>query len=165
MAPVPEQSLAGARAFVMERRFRPEGTVCPCCDGIAKVYPRKFNKTLARILMVLARWDVENSGQFHHVKNEWQWANWSFNAEYARMVDLGLIEEPAEGRADGNPNTGFHRITHKGVRFVKGEITIPERVFCYKGKVIDESPEQINIYKAIGYEFKYSDLFAVIGKD
>lgn len=141
----------------MAKRWK--GTICPCCDGIAKVYKRSFTKTLARILRVMHFWDIKSPGSWHHVKNEWPGPRPMFNPEYARMVDLGLIEENREGREDGNPNNGFHRITQKGKDFCNGKVTIPKYVYCYKGKVIDESNARITFADAWGTPFNYQEIF------
>lgn len=144
----------------MAKRFSTDGVNCPCCDGLAKVYPRTFNKTMARILVQMYLWDHDEPSRFRHVKEEWPYKFGTFNPEYARMVDLGLIEEPDEARDDGNPNTGYHRITHKGIRFVRGEVTIARRVFCYKGNVIEEDEGRITISDAMKRPFHYRELWA-----
>lgn len=154
-----DDTLSRARRKVMRERFDAVGTICPCCDGLAKVYPRKFNKTMARVLVRMYVWDCRQPGQWHHVRKEWDLENLRFNAEYARMVDYDLIESPDDIRPDGNPDTGYHRITDLGRAFVEGRVRVPERHYCYKGKVIDQSESTIDISGAIGRPFSYRELF------
>lgn len=159
-----EDSLSRARRMVMRDRWPVSrgglgGVICPCCDGIAHVYPRKFNRTMARVLVQMYLWDRRQPGEWRHVKNEWPKDNSKFNAEYARMVDYGLIEEPDGVRPDGNPDTGYHRITEAGREFVEGRRRVPETHYCYKNKVIDQSAKTIDISGAIGHPFDYRELF------
>jgi len=159
-----EDSLSRARRMVMRDRWPVSrggagGLICPCCDGLAKVYPRKFYKTMARILVQMYLWDRREPGGWHHVKNEWKKESSKFNPEYARMVDYGLIEAPDGIRPDGNPDTGYHRITEAGRVFVEGRSRVPKLHYCYKGRVIDQSEQTVGISDVVGYEFNYRELF------
>ncbi len=153
-----DRLLSECREQVMAGRWKPGGIICPCCDGKAMVYQRPLNKTMARVLIQMYVWSLERPGDFRHVKNEWPWPFKRFNPEYARMVDLGLIEEQDEEREDGNPNTGYHRITSKGCRFVRGETTVPSHVKCYKTRVIGVTEKQISISDAMKRPFNYAEL-------
>jgi len=152
-------SLSAARRRVRMARFDTSGTICPCCDGLAKAYNRKFNKTMGDMLLQLFIWEKQEPGRWRHVKQEWPHNPGTFNQEYARMTDYELIEAPDEKRVDGNPHTGNHRITRKGVSFVMGLTAVPARLVYYKGSVIEESIEMINIAGVLGRPFNYRELW------
>ena len=156
---LPDDSLWTARRMVMEERWGAKGVVCPCCDGLAKVYKRPFNKTMGKILIQMYIWEKKEPGRWHHVKNEWPYQPKTFNSEYARMVDYSLIEAPHDIRPDGNPDTGHHRITRSGVEFVEGRREVTKRQHCYKGQVIGESGPQVNISWVLKRPFNYRELF------
>lgn len=154
-----EDTLAVARAKVMVDRFDPEGTTCPCCDGLAKVYPRKFNRTMGVILCQMYVWNRADPGRWRHVKDEWPQANSKFNAEYTRLEDYYFIEPKPEGKDDGNPRCGFHRITQRGIDFVEGRCEAESHLHYYKGDIVERSQTTLDIGGVLRRPFYYKELW------
>ena len=153
-------TLSAARAEVMAGRRNAGGVICPCCDGLAKMYVRKFNKTMAAHLVLLCKWNHEAPGEWHHVKRRFIGERrMNFNAEFARLADYELIESPDGVQPDGNPDGGYYRITPAGIDFVLGMCTVPTRLTYYKGRVLEVDSERINIEGALGRPFIYKELW------
>jgi hypothetical protein len=150
-------SLKGAKEL-LERQL-PKGAHCPCCGQYAKIYKRKFSRTLARTIVAMFGLTEQKVRQrlspVIHVPTE---------LSGMRDRDMGLLEDfgLVSGRSDGQTySTGFWKITVSGAHFVRGEWDIPEAVYSYNQKVIGYSEERITIEKAWGTAFRIEDVMAV----
>jgi hypothetical protein len=83
------------------------------------------------------------------------------NGYYARMRFFGLIEEKGDVPEEDKKASGYWTVTQRGMRFIHGEITIPKYIEGYNNRKYGESEEQIDIRKALGSKFNYSE---VMGK-
>lgn len=142
-------SLAEARAFV-EAGKRAGGVTCPCCDQFAKVYRRKLNSAQARLLISFYRRRRE---EWVHI------GELGLNGGDAGKLALyGLLESRLSDRPDGNPASGFWRITPRGCAFVEGSVRVPEHVFVYNGEAVGFSSTLVGIGDALGRPFRYEEV-------
>jgi len=87
----------------------------------------------------------------------------SASADFSKLRFWGLVEELDDIRADGSPRNGYWRITPKGRKFVRGEITIPKYRLFLSGidlGVPEDSP-QLGIREALGSQFDYLEILRV----
>lgn len=151
-------TLADARALVMAQRYD-GGITCPCCDQFAKVYKRKLNSGMARVLVEFY-WKQRSAkdGWVHYRQAAVRRTSGELvSLEYSKLRFWGLIEKaPREtGRA------GCWRAPEKGIAFVEGRITVAKHVLIYNDRFmgLDETV-RTDIRRALGSKFDYDELMA-----
>lgn len=156
--PNPGPTLAQARAQFYENLR--DGTTCPCCDRYAKMYKRNLNSAMAATLIGMYKAWMRDPGSWIHMISVHNFGLPS--RDYGTLEHWGLTEAKGETRKDGNPESGFHRITEKGRDFVEGKTLLRKYVFLYNNTrfdVNDESSfEEIGIKQALGTKFDYDQL-------
>lgn len=146
-----------------------KGATCPCCHQFVKLYRRPFNKSMAYVLLLIARYyrrvEVKPDEWLHvpsyiaevAVGNPRRAA--AVRGDWAKLKFWGLIEEKPETRKDGSPRVGYWRLTQLGRQFVHREVKVPSHVYIYNGaplpKVVDE---MITIDEALTTEFSYTEI-------
>lgn len=120
-----------------------DGTRCPACHQHAKVYRRKMNSGMARVLILMyARaglgWqktrDLDNSGTI------------------AKCAYWGLVEPGARGT---------WRVTSVGADFVNGLVAIASHAEVYDGRLLGlDATTRITVHEALGDRFDYAELMA-----
>lgn len=162
--------LETARAWLWEAMN--DGAICPCCDGVAKVYKRIMRDQQVVNLIMLYRHHMAVSGpdpeqwEFVHVRDI-KYLKFHYNGGERALLSYdgwALIEalEKEKPSFRGRPTrcSGFWRLTKRGVGFVLGELTIPAAIFTYLGRTVDTTPEQVTVREALGEKFDYQKLMA-----
>jgi hypothetical protein len=167
----PHASLEDAKKWLRVRFGK--GATCPCCNQFVKLYKRAFSKSMAYVLLLIARY-------YHRVgvkSDEWLHVP-SYIAEvavgnprraaavrgdWAKLKFWGLIEEKPETRADGSPRVGYWRLTQLGRQFINREVKVASHVYIYNGEPLQRSvDEQITIDDALTTEFSYVEIMAEV---
>ncbi len=146
-----------------------KGATCPCCNQFVKLYKRPFNKSMAYVLLLIARYyrriEVKQDEWLHvpsyiaevAVGNPRRAA--AVRGDWAKLKFWGLIEEKPETRLDGSPRVGYWRLTPLGRQFVAREVKVPSHVYIYNGEPLQRSVEnQITIDDALTTEFSYAEI-------
>lgn len=158
-------SLEDAKKWLRTRFTK--GATCPCCNQFVKLYKRKFNKSMAYVLLL-----IESYFRGDHVE-EWLHVP-SYIAEmvadhprraaavrgdWAKMKLWGLIEEKPGTRDDGSSRVGYYRMTMLGRRFARREVRVPSHVFIYNGEPMHRIvSEEVTIDDALGNKFSYAEI-------
>ena len=134
-----------------------DGAECPCCGQFAKVYRRKLNERIGRIL--IAMW--------HKAGTDWIYlpsiggsdntdVPAARSGEHAFAQFWGLIERnTAEG------GRGHWRLTPHGADFVHDRVKIPKYARIYNGELLGlVEGEQVSITDVLGTPFIYAELMA-----
>lgn len=163
----PRASLEDAKRWLRARFGK--GATCPCCAQFVKLYKRPFNKSMAYVLLLIARYyrrvEVQPDEWLHvpsyiaevAVGNPRRAA--AVRGDWAKLKFWGLIEEKPETRSDGSPRVGYWRLTALGRQFVAREIKVPSHVYLYNGEPLQRAVErQITIDDALGTEFSYAEI-------
>ena len=148
-----------------------KGATCPCCNQFVKLYKRPFSKSIAFVLLLIARYyrryDVRPEEWLHVPSyiNEVVASNprraAAVRGDWAKLKYWGLIEEKPETRADGSPRVGYWRLTERGRQFVNREIRVPSHIYVYNGEALERSvDEQITIDDALSTEFSYAEIMS-----
>ena len=160
-------TLAEAKQWLRARFGK--GATCPCCNQFVKLYKRPFNKSMAYVLLLIARYyrriEVKESDWLHVPSyiNEVVASNPRRSAavrgDWAKLKFWGLIEEKPETRDDGSPRVGYWRMTPLGRQFVAREVKVPSHVYIYNGEALQRSvEEQITIDDALTTDFSYAEI-------
>ncbi len=147
------RTLAEAREHVMQQRWRPAGTPCPCCDQLAKVYARKLQGAMVRWLIYLARY----SG----TERIWVSVNElpARGGDYAKLLYWGMVE--CQQNTDQTKRTsGLWRPTEFGLQFIHGDVQVPSHVLVYATGSLGwkEGAELVDVHEALGSKFDYQEL-------
>jgi hypothetical protein len=165
----PNASLEDAKKWLRVRFGK--GATCPCCNQFVKLYRRPLNKSMAYVLLLIARYyrrvGVKTDEWLHvpsylaetAVGNPRRAA--AIRGDWAKLKFWGLIEEKPETRADGSPRIGYWRMTQLGRQFVDREVKVSSHVYIYNGEPLQRSvDDQITIDDALGTEFSYVEIMS-----
>lgn len=130
-----------------------EGTICPCCDQLAKKYQRILLGSMVRSLIDLYHQQT-NVYPIHVTKIKGASAG---GGSFALLRHWGLIKE-AEKTDTVTRTSGFWFITYKGRDFLKANIQVPKYLDTYNGKILGFSDEMISVKDALGNKFDYAEL-------
>jgi hypothetical protein len=150
-------TVAEARTYIAQNSR--DGVDCPCCTRFVKVYRRKLNSAMAQSLIILHNYHARNGWDVwchlqHYMLNQDQYVG-----QFPLLRHWGLTEEQEGKREDGNPRTGFYRITEYGRAFARGEVDAPGAVFIFNNKVLSmDEEERTTIHTALGDKFNYAEL-------
>lgn len=155
-----ERTLEEARKTLFEN-IR-EGTECPCCGQLAKVYQRKFNSIMARSMIAFWLEDREHPKEWLHALQVLQRRMPSVqgSGDYGKLHYWGLLVAKADETDDGN-SAGLFRLTEKGRRFVVPGGIIPKYKYLYNDRewpVTEETPQFTTLKDALGSHFDYDKL-------
>jgi len=151
----PSKSLADAIRGMREKIE--EGTTCPCCGRLVKLYHRKFHSEMAAFLCRLVR-RYENEPRYYSTR-ELCPALTKSATDGSYLVHWGLVEkEPIPGRNSSGGKAGMYRPTREGIAFANrhGLATSHLSILC--GDVIGHSKKMISIDQALGDRFDYDEL-------
>lgn len=129
-----------------------EGCICPCCNQTVKLYKRKLNSGMARVLIAM----YKKGGSFFHVKDYLREYNIKNTHDWTLLKYWGLIE-PMDNHKGGQ-ELGYWSITEKGKQFCKGELKLQKHVLIITNKMIGFSSEDTDIVESLGNHFDYNEL-------
>lgn len=140
---------------------RGKGAKCPVCAQVARVYPRTLNSGMAHSLIIMYR--LERLG-WVHLPTQLP----ARSREEGKLAYWDLIEEATEERRPDGGRAGYWRVTPKGERFLRGEITVPQRLFVYDDQVLGhdrKADQHWTIRKALGERFDYDELMTGVADE
>lgn len=150
-----DSSLTEAQDWLRERVD--SGERCPCCTQLAKIYYRHINASMAFGLITMYRAHGREWGHAPTTSNVAK-----LGGELARLRLWGLLEELKQPREDGG-RAGWWRITELGEKFIRNEVSLPNTLRLYDGRVIgvgrkEGDLEQCTMPQALGNKFDYNEL-------
>ena len=152
MSKAPEfKTLEEAQQFLRDNWD--EGATCPCCKQFVKMYKHKINGIATSDLIRLYRLSKGNVGQPFHVSKFSQ----DRGGAFAKLAHWGLVETEVNDNTKKR-TSGMWSLTYKGLEFVKGDITVPEKIALYNKKAYGSSEKQVDIRTALGTKFDYEEL-------
>lgn len=129
------------------------GIKCPCCGQLVKKYSYSLNAGIAEVLIKMYR-----NGSFAwawvHVNKEIRPASGGY---FSLAKWWGLIEQQSNDDP-AKRGSGLWRLTMKGMRFVRSEITLPKYAEIFDQHLLGFSGKEITIREALGTKFNYQDL-------
>lgn len=158
--PVPAgiNTVADARTRIAAGWEDGDGTTCPVCTQLVKLYRRKLNSGMARILIWLVREAANYPEGWVPVADTAPTFVRRSN-EVSRLALWGLVEDqPSDTPA--RRNSGVWRPTDNGRRFALRTLRVPSHVLIFNNVIYGWSAEQIDIDGALGEAFRYDELMA-----
>lgn len=143
-----DMSLDDARSWLAVRLST--GAKCPCCSQFAKVYSRKINSNMARLLVVAYR--RHGQAWFHISALGFPGGG----GEFAKLRYWGVVETVEE-------QSGQWRVTDDGVDFVLGHLRLRSHADIYDGNLVALVGEKVDVRHALGDRFDYDELMATPG--
>lgn len=152
MSDIPNfETLEEAKEFLRENWEN--GVPCPCCKQFVKLYKRKLNSSMARTLINLYRASDGLQSWHHHTDFRTE------SNDYPYLKIWELIEEKEHDPEDTTKkNSGYWRLTSKGIDFVQDEGTVKSHIRTYNSKFYGFAGKQVNIRECLGKKFNYEEL-------
>lgn len=152
----PEKYLAKLRSD-WRNTIENDGGHCPCCDRWGKVSPQSMSETMALALLWLSRADADVHGWVDVPKSAPRWM--LRGKTYTTMARWGLIEKGSREDAS-KKSDGYWRVTAKGWAFLRGQVSVPQKVYTYNNTVEGYSEKVVYFRDCFG---KYFDYETVMG--
>lgn len=148
--------LGEARDWLRQRALT-EGSKCPCCSQLARVYRRAMTATTGRAMVAMHRQEDDWVHLPTLVKT--QLSDVAHQGGYAALAQhWGLIQEARDaGREDGG-RAGWWRLTIKGRAFVQDGYRVPKYAHIYDGRCLGHSGEPVGVRDVLGTKFDYAAL-------
>lgn len=142
----------------MERLKSGDKIDCPCCGRHSQMYKRYLHHNAAKKLVQLYR--LGGGGvEYVHTSNLIDEGE-TGAGDFSKAKYWGLIEE-AENNWEHKRTSGNWRLTHKGIDFVIGRITIPRQVLIFDDRVFGFSEDHVDIHACLrGGGFNYQALMS-----
>jgi len=147
------KGLEEAREYV--NKNKENGSLCPCCAQLCRVYYRKFNRNMAKFLISLAKKSTETKKWVHYKECDF------FSRDYAAITYWGLaVVRKSDGET--KKSSGYWLPTRKGVDFIEDKIKIPSHAIIFNGKVDWSrggfSNRELTIKEALGEWYSHEEL-------
>jgi hypothetical protein len=139
------RTLQEAKDYLNENYM--EGCHCPACGQNVKLYKRKLNSGMARVLVAMHK----NTNSFFHIKDYLRKNNIRNTHDWTLLKHWKMIEKCKE-------NDGHWRITHTGTMFVECKMIANKHIFILNNQFKKYSNEGTNIIEALGDHFDYKEL-------
>lgn len=135
-----------------------DGIECALCGRFDKIYKRKLNSGMARVLILLYKQDKTKPLGWVHVLQDLPDVT---GGDYGKMVEWGLLAKREGAKDDDNPDNGYYRITAKGQMFCQGKVKVPKYLYFYHDRLWPvQDDEETTIQEALGAKFNWNELMA-----
>lgn len=151
-------------AFV-EGCKRTTGTTCPVCDRHGHYDGRPLNVVMVRSLAWL--WRLSDGGRdWVHVPEALAKLRdtnaseaYAFTKQYSTSRRWGFLDQRERDRDSKTPKSGVWRPTPLAGQFLRGEVSVPAKVWTYNSVVITVSLEVVRVGDVVG-GFDYWEMMA-----
>ncbi len=139
---VGERTLAQAHAELWEQLD--QGAFCDCCQRMARRYPRRLHREMARFLGKLVEaWEAMPERQKRYVALRDFWPHGpKASTDGSYLVHWDLVKRHPT-------RTGLYKPTPAGLSFVAGRIVVPKIAWVYAGRATHYSKETIAFVDAL----------------
>lgn len=132
-----------------------KGYICQCCGCFVKRYTRSFNSNMAMCLLLLYKF---NERGFVKVEDFLIRNGQKRCGDFSYLVHYGFLEKQVGKREDGSSRNGYYKLTGRGMMFVEGKLTAPEKFMILNNKFEGFKGREITIREALGKAFNYDEL-------
>lgn len=135
-----------------------EGTYCPCCESLVKIYRRTISGKSINMLSGLYNLAKAETGRYFHLSKVLRNSGQIQTSEFPKLRFWGLIKRLDIETDNGSNHSGHYSITQKGVDFLLGRLKIPKYASVYKNEVQEMSKELVTVYECRANKFHFQDL-------
>ena len=121
----------------MENKEEVLCTKCPHCGAGMKAWWHTLSTGLVGALIIAIEFVKKNNNNEFHLLNDLQLSKTQYN-NFQKLRLHGLVTQV-------DNKGGYWLITARGGKFLRGEISIPERVQTFRNEVIGHSKETVHI--------------------
>lgn len=129
-----------------------EGSRCPCCNRLVKLYKRKLSAEMVVFLIALC-W--EYAGDYLDIRKLRKWKYQ--RGDYAYLAHWGLVEQK-EGNEDGKRGSAHWRPTDAAFKFIFRHALMPSHIHMLCGEYLGHSEKLVSVDDALGEKFNYDEL-------
>lgn len=153
----------------MQTRVRGAGVICPCCKQLVRVIDKELSSTMAYVLILMYRHFQDTPDWLHvakYLENMSAVGSEVRGGEWSKLKYWQLIEEhpPVKKSALSNKPVvnmaGHYKVTERGMRFVRCEATVPDKILLYDGHLMGFGTKDVTIKDCLGKSYRYEDLMA-----
>lgn len=147
-----------------------DGAQCHTCNQYAKIYTRrKISFTMVVGLVVLYKYwkrGLDPLPEFVKVKPIFEKSNTigqlpkvpTGGGDFCKLRYWGLIDKLEGHREDSSPRVGVYRLTAKGIKYLCGKISVPERAAIYATQFLGLIGDDKTVFDSMKKNFDYSEL-------
>lgn len=142
-----------------------KGCTCLVCGQRAQLYVRKLTSSMIQGLILIhnefkKKEDIGHTAEWLHLENFFKPLNISsaIRADVPKLRFWGFIEPKDGPREDGNPNSGFYRITAAGSAFVSGATLARKAVKIYNNQFYGFDGPETDVFAVVKNKFDYAAL-------
>jgi hypothetical protein len=151
--------LEDARRLVEQQAQAKDGTHCPCCGQLAKVYTRRLNSALAQFLIWIVR-SYEDTPRWIHIREFPMIQNRRGGGDFAKLTFWNLLEQHANEDDKTKRTSGYWKPTQLANDFVHKRTRLPEYVQLYDNHVQGFAAKTVDIEMCLGQQFDYKELMS-----
>ena len=139
----------------LRERAREPVKKCSCCGGRTKIYRRKLNSGMARVLVEL----YHRRGDWVHLARAIPNIVATTHSDHAKLEHWGLVTSKPSPNTECKRDSGFWRITDEGCEFTTRRSRLPSHIFVAPGNVLlGFEDTTVDIVDALGKHFDYYEL-------
>lgn len=137
-----DQTVAESRNWIEQHIS--EGVICPSCDRIVKQYTRSINRAQALAMIGMYIKKGINYTVVRDLKSKYCSGNAYKNNEISKLAHWGLVKQNPDSKLPGQ-----WRITSKGEKWLRGEITVKSKVIIYQAESKGFGREETSLIEVI----------------
>jgi len=141
-----------------------KGGKCPCCTQDYKMYQRTITSSMALGLILLYKKSLTGP-LYIHIEDYFKSLDVpaSVRGDVPKMRFWDLIRPDGKDKEDGNPNSGYYKITELGKAFVEMKIDMPKHANIYNNRFFgfDKDTGTVNIKDCLKNKFNYNELLGI----
>ncbi len=152
------------QAWIERGRAEANGVRCPCCNQVAKVYRRRFNRSMARFLIGLVA-AHQKEAQPYHVDDIGTFKG----GEYAYSRHWGMIRSVETDDGGDTKSSGLWEPTTVGVLVAQNRLPFFSHALIYNNECLGVDGDKITLADVLrdpdARRHSYSELVQEAGLD
>lgn len=137
-----------------------KGIKCLCCHQRTQMYSRSLTSSMIYALISFSNADQPEDGFIHaedYFKEQVNSPS-SIRGDFPKNRFWGFIESKGDKKEDGNPSSGYYKITQKGLDFICGKILVQKKVKLYNNQFYGFDGPETDVFAVIKNKFDYQAL-------
>jgi len=132
---------------------------CSSCGQRVMLKPHILNNTMVNFLVRLAQADLKYKGGWYRTADivpRTGIKHTKRSSDGPSLRHWGLILAADDSVNAAGAPVGSYQITTKGYAFLRGDVTVPERIYVYNGELVTTGSEHVNVHEANKKHFDFN---------